>query len=224
MLPNMSPQAFMKLCRRYMKVSVETPEESKERFSFDPCVEIRPSTHGNGVFATRDIKKGDIITYYPAHYIQITSFPLILTKPEYTKGDKPNDEYLYTSIKGNYSITGHPRLTDNPYMLGHIVNDPCDEVFKREDETFGKWVGRYLLTVSMKRNSRFTELDSGLIAITALKDIKKDEEILIAYDIQYWGMKNGFIKDGETLKGLLNRLISEIGKSRTTFLWSLMSQ
>lgn len=218
-----SPEAMMRLFRRYMKMSVETPEESKERFSFDPCVEIRPSTHGKGVFATKDIKKGDIITYYPAHYIQPSSFPLFLTPHEHTKGDSPNDEYLYNSLKGDYSITGHPELINNPYMLGHIVNDGCDEVLKREDETFGKWAGRYLLNVSSRRNSRFTELDSGLIAITALKDIKKDEEISVAYDIQYWGMKNGFVVDGETMNEIAFRLINELGMPRMRFLFSLMS-
>jgi hypothetical protein len=217
----MSAKAFANLTRHYLKVSFETTEESKERFSSESCVEIRPSSFGKGVFATKDIKKGEHITYYPSHYFKPTVCPLHITNPEKTKGAPPSD-YLYTSIKGQYSITGHPDLIGNPYMLGHMVNDPCDEVLKRKGESFGRWVGRYILSVSNKKNCRFNELDSGLIEITATKDINRDEEIKTPYDIQYWGMKNGFVKDGECLNGLLHRLINEIGLEKSKFLVSMM--
>lgn len=224
MLPQMSPEAFADLTRHYLEISFETEEESKERFATDPCVEVRPSTFGKGVFATRDIKKGEHITYYPAHFFKATAFPFSMTNPEKTKGDRPNDEYQYCSLQGQYSITGNPKLTDNPYMLGHMVNDPCEEVLKRDGESFGKWVGRYLLSSSKKRNCRFYELDSGLIGTKATKDIHSGEEILVFYDIQYWGMKNGFVKNGESLNGLFNRLINELGVEKMRFVWGLMNQ
>jgi len=210
---------IQKFVSEYITITGETLEQSKDRFAFEPRVEVRPSNYGRGVFACDNVRKGDVLTYYPAHYLTFNHMPnIMLTNPDLTKGDKLDKDYMYTSLGNDFSIVGHPELCNNPYMLGHLINDPCDEVWKREGETFGKWYSRYMIKSKMGSNCRFTE--NGIVAMIATRDIKKDEEIYVMYDVDYWGHRNDFFDKCCPLE-IFFRLEKELGLAKLKFLLSL---
>jgi hypothetical protein len=146
--------------------------------------EVRPSKHGRGVFATKDIKQGDIITYYPAHfYGKVHSHGFL-------KGHQLDEdsityiaEYAFDSPNGNHYV-GDPKQDTDANFLGHLINDfypdPVEEL-----EATGKSILKYLLHGTKLRNVEFVEGQYS-VAIRAVKDIKKDDELLIAYSPVYW--------------------------------------
>jgi hypothetical protein len=198
----------------YLSLSKEDEKMSALHFGGDTCVEVRPCPYGRGVFATRDIKMGEVITYYPAHHLSVGGSSTISFVE-----NKPDDDYLYSSLDGR-RIWGDSEKTDNRYMLGHMINDACDNVFRREGDTMGEWFGRYILYTRQRRNARFGEReeDDGIVSVYATRDIKKDEEIFISYGLQYWGIRNGFIKKGDNVLSSFLRLRDELGEKKSHFL------
>lgn len=90
-------------------------------------IEIRKSKiHGNVVFATSDIEKNTIVTFYPAHCI-------ICDDNKDVNGIKthifPNKKFFEVNknyminVNEKYSIIGNPLNTNKSLLLGHIIND-----------------------------------------------------------------------------------------------------
>jgi len=166
-----------------------------------------------GVFARKNLKKGEIITYYPPHYVlhfpngktskgtvvydviqsklldkgklkKNPSFPLDLELTEEVRCDYSED------IDENYSICGDPRLIDNMDFLGHMINDAL--IGKSSYTDYDKAdEDAYNMMNPQKNNSGLAKTGKdGLIKIIALKDINKGEEILTGYGYQYWKIYN----------------------------------
>ena len=145
------------------------------------------SVHGLGVFAQKDLKAGELITIYPPHYV--------LYYPQGKEADQNNIEaYLNDTfsqakitpelydiysfnVNSYYSFYGDPEIRD-PDFLGHMINDGVKSTDPVE----------YNKLFLIKNNA--TPVDVGkfglTLAIMAIKDIKKDEEILIPYGVEYW--------------------------------------
>lgn len=147
-----------------------------------PC-EVRPSTYGRGVFATRDIKIGDLITLYPAHGVSFDrrkSFSTYIGDIEY--------DYKYTveHDENEMSFVGD-KDKFTPLFMGHLLNDnyPTVEDFK-DKEKLGATVMKYLLHSMTLSNCKFKD-GKNFVIIQAIKDIKKDEELLVSYGMGYWG-------------------------------------
>lgn len=163
-------------------------------------VEVKESkTHGLGVFATRDINKGELITYYPAHYVMlypekgekytkvkygvlggITVSRKNLAVPENLR------DYEF-EINSYYSIAGDPRIYDNLTYVGHMINDGARghstlDNYNPQDEEL------YKIVVKAKCNAVLQFEQNGLLSVkvTAIKNIKKGEEILAPYGYEYW--------------------------------------
>lgn len=151
------------------------------------CVKSSP-IHGNGVFARRKIKKGDIITMYPCD-------GFILNIPG--NGDlhaKANgDAMLYTeaALLSAYSATvgltgvsicGDPDKHTNA-ACGHIINDGSSllkDDFEPED------VVKYMEESTATCNCYFVSLSGVVLAVVACKDINKGEEVLTSYGAAFW--------------------------------------
>ncbi len=92
---------------------------------FDPKCEIRPSTvHGQGVFATCLIGKGEVITIYPSDgFLWWAS----MQSPT-CYGTGGDDVYKFDvsgwpKENGAVAIFGEPKKIDDPLYLGHMIND-----------------------------------------------------------------------------------------------------
>ncbi len=141
----------------------------------------KSNTHGNGVFATQNIKCGDVITLYPFHVIINTdhnhfTFAEGITQVPYEKFAK----YIYRSSTG-VDIGGLSHIYDNNTFIGHIINDGCNL----------KNSSKYYKNNEAKINCAFFEiLDPNgqcvLVSIVATKDIQMGEELFIQYGHNYW--------------------------------------
>lgn len=160
--------------------------------------EVRPSNiHGRGLFANVNIKKHELITFYPGDIIEY-----IPNKDRYSKhisifytsirtGDtfgsdsfkNRNPDYQF-DVNEQYSIYGNPFFDKDPNFLGHFINDGA--------KTNGSEISNklYLNISFLKANCDFYVIKELLVAIVATKDINKDDELFINYGIIYWDFFN----------------------------------
>jgi SET domain-containing protein len=153
-------------------------------YIYDAPCEVRPSTYGRGVFATRDISKGDFITLYPAHGIE---FDRINKKKSHYIGDIEYDtEYVVDHSKNKMAFMGD-KDSFNGLFMGHLINDnyPSVEDFKDKEKLAATAVN-YYLHASTFANCLFKD-GTNFTIIQAYKDIKKDEELFVSYGLAYWG-------------------------------------
>lgn len=138
---------------------------------------------GLGVFALKNIKKGDIISLYPSELViyhdndkiypigterVIKKYNLNKNMDDYMK----NNVYIY-NINENYSIVGDPYYIKDTNHVGHILNDGCND-----DENY-------------KLNSNCIYYRYKIfILIVANRDINMNEELLVSYLQNYWEMIN----------------------------------
>jgi len=108
----------------------------KKSFTDLDNAEVRKSEiHGNGVFAKKDIKIDEIITFYPADILQLyigDDESILRFSKKYlefyneenfkSNFDKISNCYRYNCNNRN-SIIGDPAFIDNPNYLGHMIND-----------------------------------------------------------------------------------------------------
>lgn len=151
--------------------------------------------HGKGLFAACNIRQGEIITYFPAHYV--------ITKPngynsvdgEFVKNvvsslfvdGKPHSKDHVFVIDEYISICGDPDIIDNSDFLAHMANDAM--IVK--SKSFGEKQNEIYETLSRVKNNSIVELsDSSCIFLRATKDIEKDEEITNPYGYNYWVKEN----------------------------------
>lgn len=106
----------------------------------EPCVEIKDCEYGKGVFATRDIRKGEIITHYGGHvyddkYDEIVTSPVELSVDELDDILVDRAEYTVgTEFDGvRYCVDGREAPRDDPMMCGHLFNDPGNWDFETDE-------------------------------------------------------------------------------------------
>lgn len=143
--------------------------------------EVKPSsTHGNGVFATKDIKAGEIITMYPIH-----QYAKRVTTDGWQIHSMMDSETPYhgyaLDIDENTKIYGCPTFY-NTIFQGHLVNDP---VVSLDCSDINKFIISYFIAAKVKGNARYDK-NSYLVYIRAVRDIKAGEEILVPYSLPYW--------------------------------------
>jgi SET domain-containing protein len=157
------------------------------------------SIHGNGVFATCDIKQGEIITLFPCHILERVSYKdrkstgtcTLASEavssafgPGYTCSSDPRlEDYRFSFATGNYNIVGHPALDDDPSYMGHFINDaakPTEDIMS---------VQIYINVSMAKRNCVMKTVEGFVAAVVAVRDIKAGEEILMTYGAGYWTSK-----------------------------------
>tara|TARA_R110002012_G_scaffold279585_1_gene467973 strand:- start:1770 stop:2450 length:681 start_codon:yes stop_codon:yes gene_type:complete len=163
-----------------------------------PC-EIRESSvegGGEGLFATRDIEKGEYITTYPVCWVVVTeegkrSYATCQDIYEDYEDLVKKEDYLNQKC-GNYSvglfedftILGDPDVRYDNRLFAHMINDLSV-------------VGEDEYDVD-KRNVAFSFLD-----VHAIKDIKEGEELSICYGRDYWDTP---LPDGTTRRGMIGEL------------------
>lgn len=159
-------------------------------------VTVKPSKiHGNGVFAKRDIQKGELLTFYPGDKVNFAP-----NKDSHIDGHKAfvfwskrmenkygHDECINVDL-GDYKfdiddrwiVYGDPSFTDDASYLGHLINDGA----KPNDNP--KSIQIYCKISKVKANCDFRDLKSLHLAIVATKDISAGEELFISYGVRYW--------------------------------------
>jgi len=159
---------------------------------------------GRGVFATRDVKEGDVLTYYPCHIVR-TSSPIIgmsSKDPSYAGGtwcsvsdcDHSRVGELVSSGEYTYSTTdesfiGLPEKTDDPWFLGHMLNDSVCITSKTRGSILQQGTAYERVAVA-KNNAAFEQHLRGgnlhSVSIVASRDIKCGDEVSVTYGSLYW--------------------------------------
>lgn len=189
--------------KKHTHIILNELSDTKHPYYNAPC-DVRPSTHGRGVFATRDIKKGDTITIYPIHGIMFDKHPTE-GYATYSGDTKYDCKYSYTHARTKSDHIGDKNKTE-PLFLGHIINDnyPSVEDFNTDDETkLGATYVKYLLHCISFANCTFKETKYFTV-IKATKDIKKDDELFVPYGLGYWSdymLDNNATKDYNRIFG-----------------------
>ena len=126
----------------------------------------KSNIEGLGVFAKENIKKGEIVTIYPSDAVRI---------------DKGNEYYQMLSdrtlqisetcaYKTDYGIIlGDRDLINDTNLVGHIVNDYTN--YKE----------------SLEQNCIYYPYHMFILIVAAI-DIKKDNELLVSYGVDYWNV------------------------------------
>ncbi len=169
-------------------------------FGLDSVIAKPSKIHGTGVFAKRNIPKDELITFYPADFIEYTPnkdrhipgcHVLVYRSVRFEKQfgaifniEVRDNDYAYR-INQTYTIIGEKTFNNDPNYLGHLINDSVKSDSTEESNK------TYITISSQKANCKFYNLKEGLhVAIIATKDIKKGEELFIRYGVSYWDSYN----------------------------------
>lgn len=163
---------------------------------------VKPSSlHGNGVFATCDIPKNVVVTFYPAHAVHIDGTASVFRTESTSFQDfaSDHDKYArdysaYFRVERNNFIVGNPHEISNPMHLGHIINDPVGNIFN--DVSFDKTKNYKIFMNLMKdyfvkgfkmQNCKLVPDEKNLmIYVKTTKNIKEGEELFVCYEPLYW--------------------------------------
>ena len=97
-------------------------------------------------------------------------------------------------VDKQYSVLGHPSLDDNSAYYGHFANDGSSMEGMDINEELGKEanIAAYLSTSREAANAKHTPFigDAPLhhMVLLATRDIKANDEILVTYGADYWGI------------------------------------
>lgn len=180
-----------------------------------PIVEVRESPiHGRGVFATKPIQKGEIVTTYPAHCIatvkgreieaQILSGEpehhenILHHHPTYSMFIHKNTSNAFNASKSSSSevfLMGNPSIPSYHFSCAHLINDPYPDTTKIDSirairrtgtpELITKLYIDYTLRTQRAKNTKLVGKHYYAYA-TATRDIAQGEEILAPYGFMYW--------------------------------------
>jgi hypothetical protein len=164
-------------------------------------VEVRSSsTHGNGVFATLPIKRGDLITRYPDDLYIIDKNGLTEISSPLSNGylksilsrmtmDQIRD-YRW-DLMDNVGIFGDPEKY-TPEACTHLINDAVyiDKInrYPLEDEV-GKEHVNFMIRSKPRHNCCLHTCTIGgknVCWAIARRDISADEELFTSYGYPYW--------------------------------------
>ena len=147
---------------------------------------------GRGVFAVRDIGRGELITCMPAD-IAIHDASGDELWGEHVAEEQFEDSHHHDTPLADYQISegddftlvGLPSLCDDPSYLGQFINDAekldvSGDVPPSQDD-----VSRYEAASEAGRNAEHTSLYLHM-ATVATRDIPAGEEVFVSYGADYW--------------------------------------
>lgn len=179
------------------KMSTLTFEEVVEECKQDPPVELRPSKrHGTGVFATRDISKGDAVCYYDGHDVGEETGGITIQDHAYSVNWVPS--WLPQNCAGRTRIgKRHP---DTSYGIAQYINDSCfpDILSLVDPET-----QKISLSAAYQCMDRYRRKSHAVAMVSAdprpeaapmwyfaTRNIHKGEEIVACYGERYWSLQS----------------------------------
>ena len=183
---------------------------------------------GTGLFATRDIRAGELITLYPGDALlywkdgreaRSTSKRVcsgVVFGAHIPMGERDADRVTSADARqyevcatSTLSCVGDPRLRDNPAYLGHFANDGA--VCAAPEAA-----AAYRVATVAAANADHVTLEGCHLATQALRDIASGDEILVTYGAGYWLSR---LMDLESLRRLLGKVkaLKKAGGSGTGF-------
>ena len=160
---------------------------------------VQPSTivhGGQGLFASKTIRKGDLITLYPGDALLLWSKTVgdftgnvtvlfgkhvALQDANTTRVCSDEARNYEIKIQPNASIVGDEVLKNDPSYLGHMINDGA---ICRETSMTARQ--EYKQKSLEKHNAAIVSIKDCHYAVMATKDIEANDEIFVSYGEGYW--------------------------------------
>ena len=162
------------------------------------CRVDESNIHGDGLYASRDLAEGELITFFPADALLIWEdgnragsdtmvfFGKHVPQSERDAGpiigERVKQYELYAS--GQFSAVGDPARRDDPAYLGHFANDACSCLAPDDVE-------RYRRESQERANAEAVVVENCHFALRATKPIAAGEEVLRSYGEGYWLARAG---------------------------------
>ncbi len=155
-----------------------------------PKCEVKPSAkHGSGIFATRAIKPGELVTLYPADGIVLYLHPYPRTEcmfPVNFDGLLDLEAYSVAAPKfagHRVKIVGDPSRVSDCGWVGHMANDVCRMTHPRQANVYeaASIAGRNAVIGAVPFAGQVR-----CCGLWATRDIGIGEEILVHYGVEYW--------------------------------------
>jgi len=146
--------------------------------------------HGEGVFAQRSLKRGDLITLHPCHYVSINLVGHTAWVP--AKVDMQPMTEMLSKVLFQYSahvagtcisIAADPAIPATPAACAHLINDGA--VIEERDFDYAT-LRKYVDDSTVAQNCHFVTLAGACVAAIASRDIKRNDEIYAAYGGPFW--------------------------------------
>ena len=184
--------AEAQVCRNMMVTRVNDFSHRLER-----CCVDSSAIHGDGLFATRQIEKGELVTFFPGDALLVWEdgdrngdvmifFGAHIPQSERDAAQVTNERVkqyeLYSSPM--ISAVGDPARRDDPTYLGHFANDArrCDT----PDD-----VESYRQESSAAANVEAVLLEGCHFALRAVTPVSPGDELLRSYGEGYWLARGG---------------------------------
>lgn len=164
---------------------------------FSTC-EVKPSRiHGNGLFSTKKIKKGDVITFFFPYYLEtiidngkidkereegLSILPLI-SRRTLNANEIPIMRRCENAVSETVLMMGDNKVHSDTRFLAHMINDPC--IFTpgmSELDYEGQIITSFNACIV-----RFHK-EPRILYVTAYKNIEIGDEILVPYGWNYWSI------------------------------------
>ena len=129
---------------------------------------------GNGLFATRNISKGEVVCTYAGHI-------------QFYRDAAYEDPTYYVDISHKLEILNGDNIEGD---LGHIANSIHPENPELKSNA------RFALGMKQIHLYTYLEKKRGRFNIFAIRDIQCGEEIIVNYGFGYWSRIARFHKDG----------------------------
>lgn len=142
------------------------------------------SVAGVGLFATRDIAEGELITCYPGDALVYQPTDGIIFGG-HVLDDDPDlvsgwaDSYGL-ALDDDYALVGIPYLDADAAYLGHYCNDGARLVGGEEG------VDAYVEASGQASNAEHVEIDGLHMVTVASRAIRRGAEVLVTYGEDYW--------------------------------------
>lgn len=138
----------------------------------DKVFVAKSNIEGLGVFAKENISMGEILTMYPSDIVRIPLSDNLYYEFTSDRDVSFKEKYAYQT---NYCIiAGDNTCLTDMNLVGHIVNDNCADIINYD---------------SSNNNCIYYSYHM-FVLIVASKNIKKDEELLVSYGVDYWKIIN----------------------------------
>jgi hypothetical protein len=165
------------------------------------------SSGGRGLFSTRPIQAGEVITCYPGDALVVTmsenddedknlaDYSLLWGShvPPYWQftddfelwsTNSAGDDYspwtnYVVQVCDTYSVLGLPHLDTDLTYAGHFANDSCRPLSPKD-------VSRYVLKSQERANARHQQVMGLHVATVATCAIEAEQEIFVSYGPDYW--------------------------------------
>jgi hypothetical protein len=168
---------------------------------------VSPSEiHGDGLYATRDIAAGELVTFFPADAMMFweggdrtgdmmcffgAHIPQSERDAKHIATERVKDYELYASAQ--ISAVGDPTRRDDPAYMGHFCND--GSTCKTPER-----VAAYRSESAAAANAEAVLVENCHFALEATKAIREGEEVLRSYGEGYWLARAGFDGVGTDLR------------------------